>query len=215
MSRIYLFADEAGDFAFSEAGSNYFILTSVTLDGCKPGDELLELRRDLIWEGLEISDAFHATTDAQVVRDRVFTLLSKHDFRVDATIFEKRKIAPHLQSEEALYEFAWYLHMRHVAPRIATASDELMVVGASISTKKRRQALKQAVAGVVHRTANCAVARTAYWPAASDPCLQIADYCCWAIQRKWEMGDTRSHVLIASKIRSEYPMFRFGRTRYY
>jgi hypothetical protein len=31
-------------------------------------------------------------------------------------------------------------------------------------------------------------------PHMSDPCLQVADYCTWAIQRKWERGDERSHV---------------------
>jgi hypothetical protein len=213
--RKYVFVDEAGDFAFTARGSSYFILTSVTLDACTAGNELLALRRDLVWEGIEISDAFHATTDQQVVRNRVFSLLSRHDFRIDATIFEKRKARPHLQSEEALYELAWYLHMRHVAPQVASRNDELLVGGASISTRARRQALGQAVAGVVRRTATCAVARTAYWPAPSDPCLQIADYCCWAIHRKWERSDPRSHVLIASKVRSEHAFFQYGKTLYY
>jgi hypothetical protein len=71
------------------------------------------------------------------------------------------------------------------------------------------------VAGVVRETARTAVARTAYWPAASDPCLQVADYCCWAIQRKWERGDMRLYELIASKIRSEFDVFRLGTTVYY
>ena len=206
MARKYVFVDEAGDFAFTASGSKYFILTSVTLEACTAGDELLELRRNLVWEGIEIADAFHATTDVQAVRDRVFTLLSRHDFRVDATVFEKRRTPSHLRSEEALYELAWYLHMRHVAPQVAARDDELMVVGASFSTRARRKALGHAVAGVVRRTATCAVARTAYWPAASDPCLQIADYCCWAIQRKWERNDARSYVLIAGKIHSEHPV---------
>jgi hypothetical protein len=145
----------------------------------------------------------------------VFDLLNQHDFRVDATIFEKRKTQPHRQSEDAFYELAWYMHMQYAASRVAARDDELMVVGASISTNKRRQALKRAVAGVVQQTARSAVVRTAYWPASTDPCLQIADYCCWAIQRKWERGDLRSHVLIQHKIRSEFEIFRSGKTLYY
>jgi hypothetical protein len=215
MARKYVFVDEAGNFDFTAKGSKYFILASVTLDVCTAGDDLLELRRDLVWEGLELNDAFHATTNQQRVRDRVFTLLSRRDFRVDATVFEKRKTHPTRQTEDAFYELAWYLHMQYVAPQVAASDDELMVVGASVSTKKRRQALGLAVAGVVRQTAKTAVARTAYWPAASDPCLQIADYCCWAIQRKWEQGDDRSHVLIASKIRSEFEVFRKGKAIYY
>ncbi|HEV3094413.1 MAG TPA: hypothetical protein VGY30_07850 [Solirubrobacteraceae bacterium] len=34
-------------------------------------------------------------------------------------------------------------------------------------------------------------------------CLVIADYCTWAIQRRWERDDRRSHQLLADKIASE------------
>ena len=55
----------------------------------------------------------------------------------------------------------------------------------------------------------------AFWAYESDPCLQIADYCTWAIQRKWEGNDPRSHVLIADKIRSEFDVWQRGTTYYY
>jgi hypothetical protein len=45
--------------------------------------------------------------------------------------------------------------------------------------------------------------RVAYWPALSNPCLQVADYCCWAVQRKWERNDRRSFNLIEQFIASE------------
>lgn len=90
-----------------------------------------------------------------------------------------------------------------------------MVVGASISTNRRRCDFASAVARVVIQTIKSATVRTAYWPANTGPCLQVADYCCWAIQRKWERYDTRSYVLIEDKILSEFEPFSFGRTLYY
>jgi hypothetical protein len=45
--------------------------------------------------------------------------------------------------------------------------------------------------------------KVAYWPAPSDPCLQVTDYCCWAIQRKWERKDDRSFDLIRHFIAKE------------
>jgi hypothetical protein len=48
------------------------------------------------------------------------------------------------------------------------------------------------------------------WPSASDPCLWVADYCTWAIQRKWERGDTRSDDLIKDRIRSEFDIWERG-----
>lgn len=57
--------------------------------------------------------------------------------------------------------------------------------------------------------------RRAFWPAASDPCLQVADYCSWALQRKWEVADLRSYNLIAPKVQSEFDLFAAGKTTYY
>lgn len=84
-----------------------------------------------------------------------------------------------------------------------------MVTAAAVANeKKRRQGLYHAVQDVVAQVSPTTTFRTAYWQAASDPCLQIADYCSWAIQRKWERGDERSYVLIKDKIQSEFQFFR-------
>lgn len=58
-------------------------------------------------------------------------------------------------------------------------------------------------------------ARTAQWPADADTGLQIADYCSWAIQRKWERNDDRSYALVQDKIYSEFDVFSGGTTQYY
>lgn len=49
----------------------------------------------------------------------------------------------------------------------------------------------------------------------SDPCLQIADYCTWAIQRQWERNDTRSTDLIKDKIKTQFDVWGRGETYYY
>ncbi len=143
MPRKYIFADEAGNFDFRPANrakgiSRYFILTTVTLDDCAIGHALLDLRRELAWEGLPLKSHFHATAELQVVRDRVFAFLQGWEFRVDATIFEKAKVEPRLQGEQ-FYEEAWYCHLRYVAPRVVAGSDELLVVGASLGVKRKLQ----------------------------------------------------------------------------
>jgi hypothetical protein len=158
---------------------------------------------------------FHASEDPQAVRDEVFALLQASDFRIDATILEKRKAQPHIQSERALYKMAWFLHFKYVAPHIANRQDRLFVTAASVGTKKKRRAFHNAVGDVVLQVSPCASYRVAFWPMLSDPCLQVADYCTWAIQRKWERADTRSYDLIKHKVRSEYDVWRAGRTHYY
>lgn len=214
----YVFADEAGNFDFSRGlgASRYFILCTVTADHCEVGNELLSLRRNLGWRGKHLDRVFHAAKDPQAIRDEVFDLLGGLDFRVDATIFEKRKALPRIrETEQYFYRHVWYYHFKHVGPKVLRPSDRLFVMAASIGTKRRRGAFHGAVDSVVRQVARCASHRVAFWPAESDPCLQVADYCCWAIQRKWEGGDDRSHVLIAPKIRSEFDIWERGGTYYY
>lgn len=218
MPRRYIFADESGNFDFSRrsGASKYFILTTITADDFGAGQALLDLRRELAWRSVGLDREFHATTDSQEVRDYVFSVFAQHEFRVDATILQKSKAQPSIRTtDEQFYKMAWYLHMKYLAPRVVTRDDELFVVGASIGTKKRRSAFHAAVADVMHQVSPTTRFRVASWDATSDPCLQVADYCAWAIQRKWESNDARSHVLIAGKIRSEFEPFRIGTTEYY
>lgn len=210
MARKHIFADESGNFDFRRApgATRYFILTTVTSDCFGAGDELLKLRRVLAWEGLGLNSEFHATEDTLQVRERVFEVIAGADLRVDATILEKSKTDPMLRaSDEEFYRHAWYLHLRDLAPRVVTTEDELLVVGASLGTRKKRNAMYVAVADVVRRVSPTLRARVAYWAASSDPCLQIADYCCWAVRRKWESGDSRAYDRIRDKIHLEVDVF--------
>jgi hypothetical protein len=213
----YVFADEAGNFDFSlnPGATRYFILSTVAMDDCALGHELIELRRQLAWQGLYLDRTFHASEDQQAIRDQVFALLQGATFRLDATILEKRKAQPHLQSEQGIYQMAWYLHFKYVAPQIATRQDRLLVTAASLGTKRKRGLFHAAIDSVVFQVAPCASHRVAFWPFQSDPCLQVADYCTWAIQRKWESSDPRSHVLIAPKIVTEFDVWHIGQTFYY
>lgn len=217
MADRYVFSDEAGNFDFSSkpSASRYFVLCTITADHCGVGDALLGLRRELGWKGMHLDRVFHATEDPQAVRDEVFSLLSTAEFRVDATILEKRKALPRLQNEHAFYKMAWYLHFKYVAPRIAQRSDRLFVAAASLGTKKKRGAFHTAVDDVVRQVSPCRSHRVAFWPAASDPCLQVADYCTWAIQRAWERGDDRSRTRIESKISTEFDVWERGAQYFY
>ncbi len=216
MADRYVFADEAGNFDFSRrpGASRYFILCTITSTHCEIGDALLSLRRDLGWRGLHLDRVFHATEDPQPVRDEVFALLAGMDCSVDATILEKSKAQEHLKDQAQLYKMAWYLHFKKLVWHMSS-SDRLFVAASSLGTKKARHALHAAVDEVVLQLSPCNSHRVAFWPADSDPCLQVADYCTWAIQRKWERNDERSHALIAAKIRSEFDVWQRGTEHYY
>ena len=216
--RKYIYADEAGNFDFSRnrSASQYFILTTVSIEDHSIESDLLNLRRELVWEGNNLPGPFHASTDKQQVRDRVFDVLSSYDFRVDATVIEKSKSMPRIRTtEEAFYKLAWFYHMKYLANRVASPLDDLLVIAASIGEKKKLAGFRYGLQDVVQQTSRSKTIRVDMWPFSVDPCLQVADYCCWAIQRKWESNDNRSHIFIQNKIRSEYDLFRRGTTHYY
>ncbi|HET7590769.1 MAG TPA: hypothetical protein VFK14_11380, partial [Solirubrobacterales bacterium] len=201
MRRIHVFGDEAGDFVFQpprEGISRYFIIGTVTLEDCSIGDELLALRRELAWEGLHL-DSFHATTDRQAIRNQVFERIAAcSGLRFDATILDKRKTIEKYRRDPILfYKLAWYLHFKFVAPRIASFNDSLLVVASSLMINRKKKAVKEAVESVVMQVAPTLNYESSFLPALCDPCLQVADYCTWALQRKYEQfEDTRSYDLI-------------------
>lgn len=212
-----MFTDESGNFDFSRSrgASQYFILTSVVLSDLAASVALMELRHTLAWDGVELAGHFRATEETQVVRDRVFAVLAEHEFRIDVTVIDKAKTAPELRPNAArFYKSAWFLHLQHAASAIASPDDELLIVAASVGTHRERSVFREALDDAVRDSAPCPIVRTAFWSASSEPCLQIADYCSWAVQRKWERGDLRSYNLVRSKIQSEYDAMR-GRTELY
>ena len=218
MSRLYVFADEAGDFTFRRGrdASKYFVACTITLNSCDVGEELLRLRREMAWNRMPQGDYFHATTDTQKTRDFVFDLIANTTIRIDATVLEKSKTQVHTRVDQpTFYQHAWFFHFKHLTSLILKPRDELQVTIASIGTKKGKGAFLDAINKVLAQTTNRGNSVSSFWPAQSDPCLQIADYCTWAIQRKWERSDSRSHSLIKSQIHSEYDLYQTGTTHRY
>lgn len=214
--RKYLFADEAGNFDFTrkQGASRYFILTAATFRSCAEASaQLHDLRHQMAWEGHDHPGPFHAATDPPPVRNRVFSIIERLDVRVDALILEKAKAMPHVRSSaEQFYRHAWLYLMRYTVRHLLC--HELLVVPASLGTKKKRLAFYDMVRDAMKQVGRIDY-RTACWDASSDACLQVADYCGWAIQRKWESSDPAPHGRISDKIKSEFDLFATGLKMYY
>ncbi len=202
-------------FELRPRGSRYFIIGSIALDNCDIGGKLLELRRELLWEGFGQPE-FHATNDKVWVRDRVFNFLAKSNFRADVIIIDKPKIEDYLRADRLRsYQRAWFLHFEHLATKVVTARDELLVVTASLQVNRMKHAVREAVREVVTQLFPTGSLHTAFWPAMSDPCLQIADYVVWAVQRKHEQGDSGFYDRISSRTVDEHQPFRHVQQKFY
>jgi hypothetical protein len=213
-----MFADEAGDFEFvkKQNVSKYFILCTVSMESCEVAKDLLDLRRELAWDGHELGDYFHCTSDSQAVRNEVFAAICDHKFRIQATIMEKTKAQPQVRkTRHRFYQYGWYYHFKYGAPaELQRNGQNLLITTASLGTGKEKAAFSGAVEDVMRQTIKGS-AITVFTPASADPCVQVADYCAWAIQRKWERGDARSYDLIKDRITYEFDLWKRGTIHHY
>lgn len=213
---LYIFLDEGGNFDFSPTGTKYFTLTSVTM--CRPfsvRDPWDDYRHELLEFGRNV-EYFHCADDNRYLRDRLFQVLHDHrdDLRIDSLIVEKAKAGPALREDSRFYpEMLGYL-LKHVFDKL-NGFDEIIVITDSLPHQKKRKAVEKGVkhslkamlpAGVKYRVLHQA-SRAHYG-------LQVADYCNWAIYRKWDTGETKYYDLIKPAIHSEFEIFRSG-TRFY
>lgn len=218
MATHFVFADEAGCFKFetSDHASRYFILCTIRMENCEVGAELMDYRRYLMATKQHDGEMLHCTTDPQRVRDEVFAILQRHKFSIDSTVLEKRKAQPQVRTDQpTFYRYAWYYHARHLLPKRFKVADDVLISAAALDTAKGKAAFKNAFNEVIQQTGKHLAHSTAFHFAKTDPCLQAADYCAWAIQRKWERDDRRSYDLVSDKITSEFDLWRFGSTTYY
>jgi hypothetical protein len=215
--REYLFADESGNFDFSRKKdvSRYFILAAVTMDSCSNVNaDFHDLRHQMAWEGHDHPGPYHAAQDPAPVRNRVYGLIENLEFRVDAVILEKAKAMPKIRvTDERFYQHAWFYLMKYAVRRLQC--DELLVVSAALGNKKKKRLAFHAVVQDVMRQVSRVTYKTACWHASSDACLQGADYCGWALQRRWEAGDSVAYNRIAPKVKSQYDLFAAGTNFYY
>jgi hypothetical protein len=75
-------------------------------------------------------------------------------------------------------------------------ADKLLITAAALGEKKTRASFKAALNNTVQQIVNRERWEVSFIDSSKDPMLWAVDYCAWAIQRKWERGDTQSHDLI-------------------
>lgn len=217
--RAYIFIDESGDFNFSPRGTKYFSLTSVaTRRPFEFVSSLDTLKNNLIEQGHDI-EYFHASEDAQPVRNRVFAIVHDHlsVLRIDNLIVEKSKVNPDLRDVLRFYLMMLEYLLKFLIGRPALVDvDELIVVTDTIPVAKKRKAVEKALKLTLARMLpKFPKYRIMHHASKSSYGLQIADYCNWAIYRKWKDGDRRSYDRIEAGIKSELEIFADEATHHY
>lgn len=216
---VYIFLDESGNLDFSARGTRYFVLTSVSMERPFPMYEALDAYKyDCLEYGLA-TEYFHCAHDNRHVRGRVFDIIGSHldHFSIDALIVEKRKTEPSLTPDGRFYaEMLGSLLRRVVLRESKSEAKEVIVITDTVPFRRRREALEKSVRSTLSRgIPNRLRYRIVHHDSRAHYGLQIADYICWAVFRKYERGQPGFLDLISPAVLSQIDVFENETRAYY
>jgi|GEM_PF-2570886 len=216
----FIFTDESGNMDFSPRSSKYVILNGIIItNSCeKLLNDYWQLRHELYVNPVEYDSnqrkyknkRFHAAEDPQNVRDMVFELIADHegDIIARSLIIEKANVYEHLQKDEWLIGsmyFFWFKSMFNRTNWLAY-KNSLQIIIDDTKTKRLRSATISGIRTARAKYGNGINYQLHHTPSGCHPFIQIADYICWALYRKYERGDVRSYDLISGLIDDEWKM---------
>jgi hypothetical protein len=223
MPTLHIHLDETGDWKFTpKSPSKYLILGMAWTYNPEPlAADLSNLRFGIVKAGTPL-ECFHATEDRQVVRDQVVATMMRHtDWRFAAVVMEKRKINPVLHEPDRFYPTFASPLLRFVfrGPAFRRDTSRVLVYADTLpmSTNAKREGVLKALKETCANTLPAGVEHHVYsYRSHSNKWLQVADYCCWAMGKKWERGDVRTYDLIRPRlVADELVITDRGNTTYY
>ncbi len=177
-----------------------------------------DYKYDVVEFGKDL-EKFHCCEDNSYIKKKVFEIIEENllEIRIDSLIIRKCKTGPALRVEEKFYSTMLGYLLRYIMEPIDfQIVEEVCVITDSLPTKRKKSAFKKAIKTRLSKSiSNTASYRIYHHSSAAHYGLQIADYCNWAIMRKWERGDDEYYSRIKSAITSEFEIFRNGRVKYY
>lgn len=219
-SILYIFLDEAGNLDFSNTGTEYFIISALSMIRPFPfASDLVDLKYDLWEKGIEL-EYFHATEDTQQTRNEVFKILQNHlqQFETSSIIVEKRKTHPSLQNDKPrFFKTIFDILLEYILKSYKGKFNEVFIVTDTLPVGQKRKDLEKAIKRTL--TVWAKSYQTTYhifhYGSKSDINLQITDYMNWAVFKKWERKDERSYNLIQTCVKIEFDVFQGGNKHFY
>lgn len=219
----YFFVDESGDTTFYNRNGQWIVGTE---NGASPillmgfirttepdflRRKLNELKKDLLSDSYlkdipsmkKTKVAFHAKDDCPEVRYKVFTLLKDLPFTCNIVVARKtEKVFNKFNGNtQDLYDSL----ITHLFKNVLQLSNNNYIYIATRGSKKRQLPLEEAIHNSILYTEaklNHTVSSTQKilpQTPSGEVCLQIVDYCNWAVQRAFLKGDMRYYKFLQEK----------------
>ena len=136
---------------------------------------------------------------------------------IRSLIVEKNKTNPTPTIESRFYpRMLEYLLEYVLRNQSHENAHEVVIITDTLPLKRQRQAIEKAIkVSISAMLPDRLKYRIVHHDSRSHHGLQVADYCCWAIFRRWESGDDTCYSHITSAVYSEFDIFQTGTTHYY
>ena len=155
-------------------------------------------------EAQKTARAFHAKDDHVEIRSKVFELITTLDFKFYAIIKDMRKVRDYVKDRnrmDAAYRYKpnelYDLTVRMLFKQRLHKADHHRVVFARRGHSDRTEALTRELEETrqrfltEHRVTSSATLELIPAYPWEQPCVQVADYCLWALQRCYEKHEPR------------------------
>lgn len=210
--------DESGDFSFTPRGKRFYIFAVAwTFDPAPLAQSLLSLRLNLLKQGHDLP-RFHATTDKQENRNAVTSLLSTfQNWWWVGVVVEKSKVNPAIRDPHEFYPKFAAMPLRFILKGRLRDADRVIIYTDTIPLQSHVDSVKKTIKLSCRAVLPPTIPFHSYHhPSASNKWLQVADYCAWALARKWESSDPRTYDVLKHRLAmSELDVLHEGTTRYY
>jgi len=219
----YFFVDESGDTTFYDRNGNWIVgsengSSPILLMGFVRTTEPEFLRRKILQLKDEISNdaylkdipsiektklSFHAKDDCPEVRYKMFNLLKDLPFKCNVVVARKtlKVFEKYNGNTQDIYDSL----ITNLFKNILQLSNNNYIYIATRGSKKRQMPLEEAIHNALLYTESKlnhpidSTQKVLPQTPSGEPCLQIVDYCNWAIQRAFLKNEMRYYNFLKEK----------------
>lgn len=218
MPTLHVHLDESGDLTFSGRGTRYYVFSVAwTYDPAPLAQAISTLRFALLKAGHNLP-TFHAAVDRQTNRNAVVATLVQHaNWNYIGVVIEKRKVNPSIRDPHIFYPKFASMPLKYVFRRLRPGTDPVLIFTDQLPLQKHRQSAEKAIKTAARACLPAGVRFEVYHhPLPSNTWIQVADYCSWALFRKWEGADPRTYNVLRPRLAvPELDILQRGTTLYY
>jgi Protein of unknown function (DUF3800) len=207
MATLRIHVDESGEFNFSPTGSRYYIFAAVwTYDPVPLSADLTNLRYSIIKAGHGPNlSAFHACEDPAPRRELVIQRILDHgQWNFVSIVIEKKKVNPAVRDPDVFYPKFLAMILRFIfRGRIRPRTGKIIVYTDTLpfSAKKKLTAVEIAIKASCRKDLPPTISfEVCNHRRESNPWIQVADYCCWSVCKKWEHGNLDAYNRLRVKL---------------